>query len=120
LEVTKIPRPKEIIVMAVIFKPDWTINVANIAVVVVAVMGGIGAWYDVKSETKANTKDIAALQVVQDRHNKEDVEDSLRQDAKRDAVVTDLKGTLREAVGEIKAEIRDLRNDRYRSDPFKK
>lgn len=105
--------------MAVIFKPDWSVNIANIAVVVTAILAGIGAWYDVKSQTTVNTRDIAALQATQDKHKAEDQASDLRQDSKRDAVVTDLKGALRDATGEIKAEIRDLRNDRYR-EPFKK
>jgi hypothetical protein len=100
--------------MAIIFKPDWSINVANIAVVVMAVMGGIGAWYDVKSDTRMNTRDIAALQVVSERHKQEDVANDLRQDAKREAVVVDLKSALKDNRDDIKSDIRDLRNDLFR------
>jgi hypothetical protein len=104
--------------MAVIFKPDWSVNVANVATIAVAIAGGIGAWYDVKSQTTVNTRDIAALQVIQDKHKAEDLANDLRQDTKRDAVVAELKGVLKDATGEIKAEIRDLRNDRYREPPI--
>jgi hypothetical protein len=100
--------------MAVIFKADWSVNIANLTVVAVAIMGMIGAWYDVKSQTTVNTKDIAALQAIQEKHKAEDVAADLRQDDKRGAVVAELKGSIRESTTEIKAEIRDLRNDRYR------
>jgi len=100
--------------MAVIFKPDWSVNIANLATIGVAVIGMVGAWYDVKSQTIQNTKDIVAIQTTQDKHKAEDVAADLRQDDKRGAVVAELKGSIRESTTEIKAEIRDLRNDRYR------
>jgi len=100
--------------MAAIFKPDWSVNVANLVVVVSAVLGGIGAWYDVKTQTAANTRDIAAIQVRVDQAKQEAMAADLRQDVKRDTVVLDLKGALKDNRDDIKGDIRDLRNDIFR------
>lgn len=101
--------------MPIIFKPDWSINIANIAVVITAVFGGIGAWYDVKSDTRINSRDIAALQLESSQHKQDDRAENAKQDGIAHEVVVDLKATMKDNKDEIKAEIRDLRNDLIRA-----
>lgn len=99
--------------MALVFKPDWSVNIANVTVVVVALLGVIGAWYDVKSETRVNTRDIAVLQKEAAEYKVEAKADNLRQDGQRDAVVLDLKSTMQMNKQEIQADIKDLRRDLF-------
>jgi hypothetical protein len=100
--------------MPIIFKPDWSVNVANIATVIVAIMGGVGAWYDVKSDTRMNSRDIASLQMEQSQIRQDVKAENNKQDAHEAAVVLDLKGVMKDNKDEIKADIRDLRNDLFR------
>jgi len=101
--------------MAVIFKPDWSVNIANIGVVVMAILGGVGAWYDVKSDTRINSRDIAALQLEASQHRQDDKSENVAQDNRQDKIVADIKGVMKDNKDEIKAEIRDLRNDLIRT-----
>jgi len=100
--------------MAMVFKPDWSVNVANLLSLAAFLAAGVGAWYDVKSQTVQNTKDITTLIQTQEKHKQEDVASDLRQDAKRDAVVLDLKATIKDTKDDINGNIKDLRNDLYR------
>jgi len=100
---------------------DWTFNVGNLFSLIVFILAGIGAWYDVKSDTKINALQIAALQATDARyaaelkqHHDDDVAADHNQDQKRQEAINDVKGVVREQTGEIKAEIRDLRNDLIR------
>lgn len=100
---------------------DWTFNVGNLFSLIVFILAGIGAWYDVKSDTRVNSIQIAALQATDARyaaelkqHHDDDVSADHMQDTKRQEAINDVKGVVREQTSEIKAEIRDLRNDLIR------
>jgi len=100
--------------MAIIFKPDWSVNVANVAVVIVAIMGGVGAWYDVKSDTRMNTRDIANLQIENSQFKQDVKTENNKQDLHEAGVIVDLKSIMKDNKDEIKSDIRDLRNDIFR------
>jgi len=100
---------------------DWTFNVGNVVSLIIFIIAGIGAWYDVKSDTKINALQIATLQATDARyaqelkqHHDDDVASDHNQDIKRQEAINDVKGVVREQTSEIKAEIRDLRNDLIR------
>lgn len=89
---------------------DWTFNIGHIISVLVFVMAGVGAYYDVKSDIRVvNTKLVAvdtalAQQRVNDEH----------QDALRERIKTEIKEDLRDIKNDINQNIRDLRNDLFR------
>lgn len=94
---------------------DWKFNIGEIVAVLTFALGGLGAYYDLKS-------DVRALQIQQAKSDTEfqrfvmnQKELDLRQDTVRDQVVKEVKDSVRDSKNDITQEIRDLRSDFMRS-----
>jgi hypothetical protein len=91
-------------------KFDWTFNIGHVISMLVFIMAGIGAYYDVKTDLRVLATKVQAVDIfmTQQKHQDE------TQDLQRERVVTELKDSLRDSKNDIKQDIRDLRNDLFR------
>ena len=95
-------------------KLDWTINISQIGSILVFLATAMGGYYDLKSDVRRN-QDIANerfLQVERSLTGQQALDKA--QDDRVAASNADLKTQLRDQAGEIKQDIRDLRNDLMR------
>jgi predicted Holliday junction resolvase-like endonuclease len=83
-----------------LFTFDWTINLGHLVSIAFFILGGIAAWYDVKSEVKVHDVKIQTL-----------FEADISQNLQREKLASEIKESFRDSKNEIKQEIRDLRND---------
>lgn len=90
---------------------DWSLNIGNIISIVVFLIGGIGAWYDVKTDVRLNHKEaeikfdqVENFMIDQKAYN-------VQSERQRDHLLDEVKQVIREDNREVKQEIRELRNE---------
>lgn len=93
---------------------DWTLNVSNIITMILFLIGGIGAWYDVKYEVASIQKETAIKFNAIDKFIELQRMNDAAQDSARERALTEIRESLREQGRDIKQEIRDFRNDLIR------
>lgn len=84
-------------------KLDWTISIGQIIPVLIFILAGIGAWYDLKVEVRIHTEQINHIQKLTYEYKQEN----------ENSAKLIREGQL-ENRREITQEIRDLRNDLIR------
>lgn len=94
---------------------DWTLNVSNIITVILFLIGGIGAWYDVKYEVAGIQKESAIKFKEIDKFVELQRGTDAEQNQARERALSEIRESLREQGREIKQEIRDFRNDLMRN-----
>ena len=82
---------------------DFSINLGHILSIVAFVLSAIGVWYNVQARLDKTEYRIEILERQQ-----------LEQDATRDRINKEIRDSIRESNGDVKQEIRDLRNDLIR------
>ncbi len=92
-------------------KFDRTISIGHILSVLIFLVGGLGAYYDLKGSVNIHSQQISVLQntILEDRRMQ--LSADAEQDKQRNAAMLDLKGSLSDTKKDIKDDIRDLRND---------
>lgn len=88
-------------------KWDWSISLGQVIPVIVLVVGGVSAWYGVKSDVANQNIRISHLEenAAMQRHVDE-LQDAARQQANQD-----LKDQIRDFRTDVTSEIRDLRRE---------
>jgi hypothetical protein len=93
------------------FTMDWSLNIGNVLSILIFLLGGIGAWYDVKTDVKVNHNEaVVKFQQVESFMQDQKVYNQTAE-KERDALLMDLKTRIRDDTRDIKAEIRDLRTE---------
>jgi len=99
------------------FVMDWSLNIGNVVTIMMFLLAGIGAWYDVKTDVKLNHQEAAIKFQQVETFMKDQKLFNDYSERQRDLVTEQLKTTLREDSRELKSEIRELRSDLFRRHP---
>jgi hypothetical protein len=99
------------------FTMDWSLNIGNVVTIMMFLLAGIGAWYDVKSDVKLNHQEAAIKFQQVESFMKEQKSFNDYSERQRDLVMEQLKASIREDTRELKVEIRELRTDLFRTHP---
>lgn len=90
---------------------DWSLNIGNVISILVFLLAGIGAWYDVKSDVKLNHNE-AQLKFMQiETFMNEQKSYNQYSERQRDVLLGEVKNAIRENSQDMKSELRDLRNE---------
>jgi len=90
---------------------DWSLNIGNVISIVVFLLAGIGAWYDVKSDVKLNHNEAQLKFIQVETFMSEQKNYNQYSERQRDVLLGEVKIAIRENSQDMKSELRDLRNE---------
>jgi len=99
------------------FVMDWSLNIGNVVTIMMFLLAGIGAWYDVKTDVKLNHREAELKFAQVENFMKEQKVYNELSEKQRDHLLDEIKNTLKEDNREVKSEIRELRSDLFRTHP---
>ena len=102
------------------FYMDWSLNIGNVLSIVIFLLAGIGAWYDVKTDVKLNHNEAQLKFSVVEAFMIEQKANNISSETQRDKMITEVRSSIKEDTRDIKQEIRDLRSDILTHDAKKK
>ena len=90
---------------------DWSLNIGNVISIVVFLLAGVGAWYDVKSDVKLNHNEAQLKFLQVESFMSEQKNYNQYSERQRDVLLGEVKNAIRENSQDMKSELRDLRNE---------
>ncbi len=90
---------------------DWSLNIGNVISILVFLLAGIGAWYDVKSDVKMNHNEAQLKFIQVETFISEQKTYNNYSERQRDVLLGEVKMAIRENSQDMKSELRDLRNE---------
>ena len=90
---------------------DWSLNIGNVISIVVFLLAGVGAWYDVKSDVKLNHNEAQLKFMQVETFMSEQKNYNQYSERQRDVLLGEVKNAIRENSQDMKSELRDLRNE---------
>lgn len=101
-------------------KFDWTINITQLIAIVSFVAAGFGSWYALKQEVMSDRQENKVRFEQIQKFMEQQVARDDKQDAAREIVIREFKQDVKDRTNEIRAEIRDLRNDLMPPQPYRR
>ena len=99
------------------FTMDWSLNIGNVVTILMFLLAGIGAWYDVKTDVKLNHREAELKFQQVEMFMKDQKIFNEVSEKQRDHLLDELKTSMKEDSRDVKAEIRELRSDLFRTLP---